>query len=70
MSELIQMLRNWIGIHLDVRILFLMARKVNLEISFCSETISTNIAFVRTLTYNKYPNHCHKQRENKELCVP
>lgn len=60
MSELIQMLRNRIRIHPDIRILFLMARKVNLEISLCSETISTNIAFVRTLTYNKYPNRCFK----------
>ena len=44
------MLRNKVGVHLDVRKTLGMSGEMNLEISFGSKSVSTNIAFVRSFT--------------------
>ena len=48
--EFVEMLRNKVGVHLDVRKTLGMSGEVNLEISFGSKSVSTNIAFVRSFT--------------------
>lgn len=48
--KFVQMLRNRIRIHLDMRILGSVPLKVNLEISFRRESVSTDIAFERSLS--------------------
>ena len=48
--EFVEMLRNKVGVHLDVRKTLGMSGEMNLEISFGSKSVSTNIAFVRSFT--------------------
>ena len=44
------MLRNKVGVHLHMWETLRVSGKVNLEVSFGSESVSTNIAFVRSFT--------------------
>ena len=48
--ELVEMFGNQVRIHLNVREALGMSGEMNLEISFGSKSVSTNIAFVRSFT--------------------
>ena len=48
--ELVKMFRDQVWIHLNVRETLGMSGEMNLEISFGSKSVSTNIAFVRSFT--------------------
>ena len=48
--DVVEMLRDGIGIHADVRVLLLVTLKVNLEVAFCRETVAADVALVRTFT--------------------
>jgi hypothetical protein len=58
--------RNGVRVHLDVRVLGLVALEVDLEVALGGEAVSTDVAFERTLACNTYNQHnCHENKHTK-----
>ena len=41
----VQVLGDWRGVHLDVRVLGLVALEVDFQVAFCGESVAADVAF-------------------------